>query len=382
MIVEIANTAEQQSQRELTIDVVDDFETFLALEKPWNRLVHETDISHPFVTHEWIRTWWECFGNGHKLHILLVRDGSRIIAIAPLAAGERRIYGIPLRGIALPYNDHFPRLDFLIAERAPMVCLAIWNYLHNLSYRWDLIELPQLAIESQTLAGMKTAAEAGHDLVGTWHSADSPYIRLTGDWDYYYGRLSSKHRSNLRNRFKRLSEHGNPTHEVISSAEDVGAALLEGLRIEAAAWKGKSGTAIQCRPELLRFYTTFAQRAAARGWLRLHFLNVKGRRIAFGYNLCFKNRLCTLKLGYDPEYATFSPYNLLFSFMLREAFAQGIAEYDFLGPLDEWKLNWATERRPHYWLFVFRRTFRARLIHYVKFQLLPKLRITVSSLRA
>ena len=46
-------------------------------------------------------------------------------------------------------------------------------------------------------------------------------------------------------------------------------------------------------------------------------------------------------------------------------------EYDFLGGSEEWKLKWSKQTRPHYWLFVFSRTFKGRLLHLIKFRLVP-----------
>ena len=63
-----------------------------------------------------------------------------------------------------------------------------------------------------------------------------------------------------------------------------------GLRLEAAAWKGKARTAISCDADVARFYSTLAQRAAERGWMRLHFLQAP-QRVAFDYSLAYRNRI-------------------------------------------------------------------------------------------
>ena len=47
---------------------------------------HEVNLrlGDPFVRHEWMRTWWDNFGGSARLHIIVVRDDSGIVAIAPL----------------------------------------------------------------------------------------------------------------------------------------------------------------------------------------------------------------------------------------------------------------------------------------------------------
>src|SRR5207248_1296569 len=47
-----------------TVEVISDYRAFLGLESSWNDLVHRAGIDHPFLTHEWVRTWWQCFGSG------------------------------------------------------------------------------------------------------------------------------------------------------------------------------------------------------------------------------------------------------------------------------------------------------------------------------
>src|SRR2546430_16449164 len=77
----------------LSVERVTEFSTFLALQPLWNRLCDDAGIDHPFLRHEWIRTWWECFGAGKELFVLLVRSGQGILAIARLLSGPARVYG-------------------------------------------------------------------------------------------------------------------------------------------------------------------------------------------------------------------------------------------------------------------------------------------------
>ena len=44
---------------ECSVRVVLDFDSFLLLEPVWNALVEEAGVGHPFLRHEWVRTWWE-----------------------------------------------------------------------------------------------------------------------------------------------------------------------------------------------------------------------------------------------------------------------------------------------------------------------------------
>jgi CelD/BcsL family acetyltransferase involved in cellulose biosynthesis len=269
---------------------------------------------------------------------------------------------------------HTQRADFIVSPGCPRAYRAIWEHLREQRGKWDALVLPQVPSSSPTLEWLPRLAEgAGHDW-GAWRAARSPRVVLDGTWETYEASLPRKHRSNLRNRFKRLAALGPVEREVVTGGPDLGAALAEGFVLEGAAWKAEGGTAIRCRPELEAFYTHLGERAARQGWLELQFLKVGGRRIAFGYALRFQDTLYLLKPGYDPAFAAYSPSSLLCALVLRDAFARGLRAYDLLGEDDEWKRAWTSQVRAHSWLFVYSRTWRGRLLHLLKFRLLPCVR--------
>jgi len=359
---------------DLVVATLSDARALVGLEPVWNRLVEEAGLDHPFMTYEWVRTWWECFGGGRRLHVLVVKEGDEPIAIAPLMIHETRFGGWRVRRLEFMANVHTQRSDFIMTRRREETYRAIWSRLLEQRDLWDVLVLCQIPEASRTFQELpRLAAESGF-LTGLWHSNDAPYVSLLGRWDDYQGGLPTKHRANLRNRFKRLGRLGEVTLEVVSDGEGLPAALAEGFGLEAAGWKGLAGTAIADDPQVLRFYERLAGRAARRGWLRLNFLQVGGRRVAFEYSLRYGHRAFLLKPAYDPEYAAYSPSNLLCYRVLREGFEDGLAEFDFLGAENPWKAAWATRARGHSWLYVFPSTLPMRFVHWAKFGLAPRLR--------
>ncbi len=358
---------------EIRVETISDYQAFLDLEPVWNEVAEAAGLDHPFLEHTWVRTWWECFGAGSTLRILVLKAGDQTVAIAPLILTTIRMWGIKVRRLGFFYNAHVPRADFLIAERPEEVYRAIWSHLSR-SRDWDLLQLCQLPEGSATLEAISGLAAADGCQIVTWLSGASPYVPLRASWGQYFEGLASKHRGNLRNRLKRLNGMGPVEVETITSGEKLMDALEAGLQLEAAAWKGEAGTAISCDPDVSRFYAILARRAAERGWMRLHFLQAGPQRVAFDYSLAYKNRIHLLKLGYDPAYAPYSPSNLLLCMVLQNTFERDVREYDFLGESADWKVQWTKHSRPHYWLFVFSSTSKGRLLHLIKSQLVPFLK--------
>lgn len=357
---------------DLRVETVSSYKSFLELEPLWNRLVEAAGIDHPFLEHLWVRTWWECFGAGSKLHILVVKAGNQPVAIAPLIWTPIRMWGITVRRLGFFYNAHVPRGGFVTGHNRNAY-RAIWDHLAR-ERSWDLLQLCQLPEGSDTLAEISGLARRDGCPMGVWQSGESPYVPLDSSWNEYFANRPAKHRANLRNRLKRLQTLGPVELEAVTAENALPDALDDGLRLEAAAWKQDAGTAISCDPSVSMFYSLLAQRAQRRGWVRLHFLKAQYRRIAFDYSLTYKNRLYLLKLGYDPAYAPYSPSNLLVQLALQASFERGETDYDFLGDNLDWKSRWTSQARPHYWLYVFANTFKGHLLRETKFEWTPVLK--------
>ena len=357
------------------VEVVTDPARLKELAPEWEALAAEASLEHPFLTHDWVETWWEAFGAGRCLHVLVVRDAGRAIAIAPLMRGRVRICGLPLHSLESIGNDHTPRGGFLVSPDRADAYEALWETLSRPGRDFDVLLLRQLPGESATLRAMLGLAARSCWLEGRWRSAESPHLQPGGTpFKAYLDTLSAKTRANLRNKERRAQKLGELVVETVTGEGDVEAALADGLRIEGSGWKGKAGSAIQNEAETRHFYTLLARRAARRDWLRLNFLRIGDRRVAFDYTLLYGARHFVLKLGYDAEYAPISPSSLLVRTMLERAFERGAVDFDFLGGRDAWKTVWTSTTRPHHWLYLMPPSLSLRLMHAAKFRLGPRLR--------
>jgi CelD/BcsL family acetyltransferase involved in cellulose biosynthesis len=368
------NQCVSRQEQSLDIDVLRTLASIEDIAVEWRDLATREYPGHPFSDPDWIIPWLECFSREQDIRVLVVRENKAVKAIVPLVLARKEYYGISVKGLGIPFNDHTPRCDILVSGGGGDVLRRVLETIKSWSKEWDILAFPQVSTDGKGYDVAKQYTKASGIRSGEWIGPVSPYLVIEGEWDAYYKKLRGKRRAKLRSRLHRLEEHGAVEVEIVSKEADLALALEDGFRIEAAAWKGVNGTAIQSDSYVRAFYTKLAYRMAERGWLRLFFLSVGGNRIAFAYMLECGNKIFALKQGYEPEFSAMSPSTLLVIETLKYAFENGISEYDFLGVDDPWKLEWSNNLRQHSWLFGFSGSPKSVAIYSIKSKILPWLK--------
>ena len=367
----------QQPEPELRLDVVEGRDAFVQLEREWNAALSRGPRDEPMLRHEWLRAWIENFAPGATLRTFLARAGKEICAAAPLIETTERSADtcfVPMITWHTPSNDHSQRGGVLLGRRGDEGLRMIWERLAE-TPGWDRLRLRDLPTGAPEWQLRDWAEHAGYPC-GLWVSLRSPYLPLPKSYDAVEKALDGKFRQNLRRRKRRLTEKGEVKYAQVDGkdAKALDAALADFFEIEAGGWKGKDGTAIAQRPELVGFYTQIARDAAKRGALALGMLTLGGKPVAAHLSVVHAKRHYLIKLGYDEELHEHSPGQQMVSEAIHDSCERGLAEFDFLGPCMEWKLDWESQLRTHFWLTIFRPTRAGKLVHGARFVCWPILR--------
>ncbi len=257
-----------------------------------------------------------------------MRRSGRLAAVLPIV---RRL-GI----VSSPTNWHTPVFGPVAEDDGTRAELAEALF----SRRCRSVALSWLSDGEAGLDTCRRVATQSGRWVHTRPIGRSPYVSVEGDFADYERRLTSKRRSNLRRLERRLEDEGHVSIDVSDRPAGLTQLLDEGLRVEASSWKGASGTAINSRADTDRFYRAIAHWAAQRGTLRLAFLRLDGRALAFDFALEEDGVHYLVKTGYESSYRSYAPGVLLRRAMLARAFANGLRRYEFLGVEAEWKREW------------------------------------------
>jgi len=305
-------------------------EDITALEAEWDDLADRVAAS-PFLRPGWIGAWWRGYGTG-RLEILNARrDNGRLAGVLPLYRSRGRLLSTS--------NAHTPEFGVL-AEDAPIaraLCQAL------MERRGPRVSLG--ALDSASADALASAAKAAGRTTLVAIQQRSPYVRFEDHESGSMAPVGRKASADLRRRRRRLEEGGCLTFQIEDGRAHLDDLLAEGFRIEGSGWKDARGTAISSHANTRRHYSEVARWAAGRGWLRLAFLRLDGRALAFQFGLEDGRSYYFLKGGFATAYARFAPGKLLVAFMLADARAKGLESFEFLGAAEPWKLEWTETAR-------------------------------------
>jgi CelD/BcsL family acetyltransferase involved in cellulose biosynthesis len=300
-----------------------------ALAAEWDALAQRLG-AQPFLRPGWIEAWIGAFPSpGFRVLAARRRDG-QLTGVLPLISARGRV-------LASPANSHTPLGGALVDGRDAASALAD----ALLRRRPARADFRYAAPSDPLVAELKSRRPVIERVI-----SQQPYVDTTGSFDDYLAGLDRKHRKEAGRLRRKLAAEGELTFEFAGGTEDLDALLEEGFAIEGSGWKTEQGTAINSYPDAQRFYTDVARWAAGRGWLRLAFLRVDGRALAFDYCLEVGGSFYALKGGYDPEYRRLGPGVVLTHESLARSFADpDLNTYEFLGMADSYKLQWTSATR-------------------------------------
>jgi len=314
------------------------------LASAWNPLLERIAHPTPFLSHEWLTTWWRHLGAGRELRVVVAFEDDRLAAAAPLVLSRRGVLalrvlellgtsGVEGRGMGL--SD---RSGLLVPADRPDLARGLVDFLASRP-DWDLLHLkavPAGGVETRLEpTGRLRVRELPHDR--------SPYVPCEGTWEQYLATRSKSFRKSLRLTRNRLQREGCRVgrHE----GEACVRALPAAFALNRRSWKGEAGSALFESAALRDFVLDLAGALAPRKGLVLYTLARGDELVA--YELCLRGpaSLVAWDAAYDPAHARWSPGIALSGFILEGAFSDGLGEYDQSRGGHAYKWEWTRRFR-------------------------------------
>ena len=292
----------------------------------WDELADRTGAP-PFLRPGWIEPWHAAFGSG-ALNVLAVRREGRVAGVLPVQAR--------LGALTSPTDWQTPLFGPVVedGEIAGELASAL---LARVGRRADLWFLSPDAPGLEECVAAAGSAGFGR-IVRT--IARAPYVPVEGPFEEYMSSLDRKFRKEIGRLWRRLEERGEARVSYEDGREGLEELLADGFRLEGSGWKERAGTAILSDPAVEGFYRAVARWASDRGWLRLAFLRVDGRPIAFDMCLEHGGAFYVVKGGFDEDERRLGPGTVLTHHGIERAFQLGLSSYELLGQADDYKRNW------------------------------------------
>ena len=321
-------TAEAATFEVRTLHRVEDLEAHAIA---WDRLATE-----PMQTHAWSLAAARTLHARERLNVIVIFRGDQLAAVAPLVEVRRR-------GARW--------FEFLGGDRLyePMRLLAESDEAREaLSRQIARLRRPMLLQRLDRgpwTDGIRREAR-GRAITLTARSSPCLHVALTGRFEDLMARVSSERAATLRRKRRQLERFGAVRVECVRPAPaEVDAVLREAFEVESRGWKGKTGSAVMCQPDLFEFFRQVASSFAANGALLVRRLLVGDEVAAVHVGLVQSNRCYELKIGFDEKWARQSPGMLLTLECLRDGFARGLEAHEFLGASAAWQVPFATGER-------------------------------------
>ncbi len=283
----------------------------------------------------WLRVWWQAFGAASELHLRSVREGKKVIGIAPLRIKD---------GVAcfIGSGDVCDYMDFVTApgkERAFFTTLLD----HSQHEGIRELYLESLRPDSTAMTSLVGLAKSrGYEVACTQQDV-SLDLELPSTWEEYLNTLTPKQRRETGRRFRRLEEMGDTVFRTTESAEpevmNVFFKLLRESRPDKAAFMT---TDMEC------FFRALADTMADAGMLRMGILEVSALPVAAVLCFDYNETVYLYNSGYDPQHGFLSVGLLSKVLSIKDSIARGRVRYDFLKGAEEYKYRLKGREIPIY----------------------------------
>ncbi len=335
--------------RTLAAVVIQDCRQLEKLSEDWHDLYDRTECRNPFLTPEWMLTWWRHFGGAHRPFVITVRNqDERLVAVAPMYVrrskmgswGPRALCFLADRGVG---TDH---LTLLVGP--DMKAAAVQEVVGVIQTRrddWDYIELAAVPETCPMWACLRSELGAVGMREQVIRSSICPYALLPASFEEFLGGLSSNHRYNFRRRRRALERESGFKFVAIENAEDLAARFDEIARLHRLRFDDRRKRSSFLLPDIQRFHMETLPLLARHHTARLFLLEVGGKAIAGLYGFSTGKRFSFFQSGMDPAWSRMSAGLVLMGCSIEEAIRTGHDEFDFLRGAEDYKFMWAPATR-------------------------------------
>ncbi len=311
----------------------------------WRQLSRSTHLS-PFLSWEWMSTWFDHFGGCRTAFLLKAYRDNKVIGILPMFHSDLKPIRANRKRLALMGEgpggaDH---LD-LICDPGDFDDAFFWIMSFLLNRReFDSINFDSLAGGSQAIGLLKRISHSkGCELerFAIQPAGFCPQIDLSTGWESVLN--NGKRAANFKRRLKKIEKRPDFEFRTVVGPEGAGAAFERFLRLHQRRWEQSGGSELTGHPKLEDFQRALVPRMAQAGLVRFDEIWLDGECRSSVYGFDDGRTFYYYNSGYDLDYADLSVGLVLIGLSIKSAVERGNKVYDFLRGDETYKFDWANK---------------------------------------
>lgn len=326
----------------LLLELVTDRAEFDALAEEWEGLYDRSEaFSNPFLSFGWCWNWCNHFlgeGSGTELCILTGRRFGRLVMVWPMV--RQRVFGMTnLTWLGAPVSQYGDVLIETSSDDLELLEMG-WDYLRG-NVSADFISLGRVRADGAIAPLLKKLG------VQVTREDAAPYVDLASadSFDAYAERYSSRHRKKRRRSLRQLEEKGAIDHAFHYDGEGA-RGLAEQIIAMKHRWLKEKGIVSSglSDPRTTAFFADVAEGVGGYSTgCRVLALTCNDELVAGEISFASKDNVSGHVVVFNSEYEKQSPGLLMTEDNLRLCKEFGYGRYDFMGPCEQHKLDWADD---------------------------------------
>lgn len=310
----------------------------------WQNLWEQSGPESVFLGPHWLLTWWDLFGDGKVLSVVMVVEDREVVGFAPWYVEVHWGYRI-LRTMGHGFIDYEGVLAQQGKEALVMAALQRWLLANDF---YDAVVFDRLLDDGWSADFGRW--EQGKLSLQSYPSTISPFTDLSQGWDSVVDRFGHNLRSDTRRRLRRLGQQGNLRLRAVHTPEEFDVCFEKFLRWKRGRYEKRYRDAESVYGEgglwgdarVAGYYRDVALKLMLRGYPALNCLDLDDEMVSAIFGMEKNGTYFYFAPAYCPDYDSYSIGRVHVWLLMQQICERGFHRFDFLIGDDGYKRKWAT----------------------------------------